>query len=116
MKRKALEARISAYIQFDVNFVTLMRDAALRHYSGDCHAAAEPGGFLWGAMNLANWAAEKNEEAERSFTFREIDLMLKIIELEDGPEYAEIRKILWECIHKINDMSEYINGTLLRTN
>lgn len=110
MKRKGFEARIKVIISINNTAVSLLRDAALVHYDGYCQSVAKVGGFLWGAKNRTD--LHKGESVDISFDFRELDIMLKIIEGKHTPEYNEIRTELRIACSRIKELTEEINKTL----
>lgn len=94
MKRTAFSYEVSARLDFTLEEATFLRDRAREHYDAACRAAAEPGqhspaGLINGMVNAADSLSETPGRGWRWFTFREIDLLCKVLELpRSHPEHS----------------------------
>lgn len=103
-----------ATITFTDDEFNLMWESCKHHYDGIVQSLTEQGSWLYGLRNKIVYF--KSEYREVKLTFRQIDLILKSLEMTHSTLaynlFAELRKILQE----MNDNFPLINELLAPSN
>lgn len=91
MKKHSFIAELKANIELSDDEFNLLLKASQRHYDGAVQSASRVGGFLYGINNRRTWAKEGiSKDLSTEFTYRQIDLMLKSMELINTQEALKL--------------------------
>jgi hypothetical protein len=91
--------------QLPAEKVEVLRYCAERHYDAVCRSSGEPGGFLWGWLNAANFGMSATA------TWRDIDTALKIMEYTPPGTHPNRMAIIMELRNAFHRLLDYTNAT-----
>jgi len=87
------------------DFSTIERNMK-NHYDGVVQSATKQGGFMYGQRNIRKF---KVERTVHQFESREVQLMLKSLEMDHSPESYRISKRLFSIVQEATEKSQEIN-------
>jgi hypothetical protein len=83
-----------------------LQQVALRHYDGTCQAAGQPGGFIYGWINMLY----DKDEVECTATFKQLDLCTKILECESWVKSdIKLNEAFITLIQSASEISKKVN-------
>lgn len=130
MRRKAFAYEIKAEVEFTGSELITLANLAVYHYDGVCKAAEQPGGVLYkfigryyGEIGYVSGEPLTDEQLQQSITvevtFRELDLLAKIAEGENGyklafgmPVVGPLGKQLSDIMQAIKSEAERISNSV----
>ena len=111
MKRTGFTFEVSARVDFTLEEATFLRERAREHFDHTCQLAAEPGvhfpAGLINAMIVIASGAFAGGKGFRWFSFREIDLLCKVLEpaMKHQPAHAhQATKLYFELKSFLSDL------------
>ena len=108
--KHTIRYRVEARVTFTEREITEILSIGRKHYDGTCRAACVPGldGFIYGLSN-----GLENGEVTQNLSFRQIDLMRKILEMSDPEEtpaasslFMPLKQVLLDINDAANNMGD----------
>ncbi len=106
-----LQATLSAFIQITDEDFKLLWDDCENHYDAKIQSFTKVGGFMYGWKNRRDWA-ENEEDKEKELTFREIDSLLKAMEMDYTIPASLLSASFIKILRRMNDMYSPMNENL----
>lgn len=109
-----LQARLYAIVAFNGDEFNFIWSCCKKHYDATVKTSIEVGGFLYGYRNICS-VAESDEDVKAEFSFRQLDLILKALEMHVGSEtqatrlYQQIERILRDINTELPKINELLN-------
>lgn len=115
MELERLSYKVSAEVRFTKREVDYMIDRAKRHYDHSCQmfgcAIGELGATTNGVLAQLRLFPAKRDDAACAFSFRELDTMLKILEMREfGIDSGKRENLRTTLFTKINHTCNVINA------
>ncbi len=102
-------ATLTATIEINDSDFELIQESCKHHYDFKIKSLVEVGGFLYGAKNRRDWSPE---DKEIEFTFRQIDSVMKSLEMYTTEQSYALYSRLRSIIMEINEKTIALNDTL----
>ena len=101
MERKGIYCSVTVFLEFTDDELDTLNVCSHGHYDGRCKEASEQGGIIYGLSNMGG---------HRHFSFRELDLLAKILEQPNViPESIDLRAAIVRELGYIEISEDEIN-------